>query len=213
MLQEPRRSLTQGKESLAGGTRGLHSGTGGQANAEHGTTLGLVVASDASAMVLDDAVNGTQTEAGALSYRFGGVERVKDALRIAHSRTGIGKLQQDVRVFVLGGDFQRSSANFIEGIHGIFDDLDESLEQLFAVADHAREVFFNLQTDENLALRPPRFEHMNRAAQQDRQIDLSFLSGDLLGEAQETGDEIACALGLSDDLANKNVLLLRGTGN
>src|SRR5215469_15286425 len=149
---------------VAGGARYLGCGCG-EFDDEQGAAFGLVAAGDLAAVVLHDAVDGAETEARAFADRLGGVEGIKNALRLADSGAGVGELKHDFVVVVLCRDFQLA-AGVLQGIHGVFDDLDECLKKLVGVGNDAWEIWVDRKLDRDFSRRPARFEHLRGAAQQ-----------------------------------------------
>ena len=88
-------------------------------------------------MVLHHAVSGAKSKAGAFAHGLGGVERIEDALRIAHSGAGVGELNHHFAAFAPEVDLKAPAANLLQCVHGIFDDLQKRLQELIGIAEHA----------------------------------------------------------------------------
>src|SRR5216683_5987813 len=78
-----------------------------------GAAFGAVVAGDLSLVVLDYAVGGAKSEAGAFADRLGGVERIEDALGIAQAGAGVGKLDDHFAGLAPERDLETSAAGFL----------------------------------------------------------------------------------------------------
>ena len=79
-------------------------------------------------MILNYAIDRAEAEAGAFADGFGGVEGIENALRVANAGTGIGKLEHGFLAW-RWAVISEASAGFLQGVHGIVDDLDEGLEK------------------------------------------------------------------------------------
>src|ERR1700687_5466244 len=78
-----------------------------------GAAFGAVVAGDLSLVVLDYAVGGAESEAGAFANRLGGVERIEDALGSAQAGAGGGKLDDHFVVFAPEGHLEAPAAHIV----------------------------------------------------------------------------------------------------
>ena len=76
-------------------SRGVPATSVSIAGGPHTTSasLGQVLAGDLALMFLHHSVRHAQAQTRSLANRFGGVERIKDAVRIADSGAGVGKFQ------------------------------------------------------------------------------------------------------------------------
>src|SRR5437762_3055564 len=70
-----------------------------QADEEHRATIRIVAASDLAVVVVDDAVAGGESKAGALADRLRGVKRVEDTLRFAQPGSVVGHFDLDRVLF------------------------------------------------------------------------------------------------------------------
>ena len=86
--------------------------SGGQAQDEDRSAFGFVLAGDLAAVILDDTVDGAQSEAGAFSDGFGGVERIEDAVRLFDAGTIVGEAEDDFFRVMLSTDGKQASAGF-----------------------------------------------------------------------------------------------------
>src|ERR1700674_846140 len=96
----------------------------GQAQHEYRSAFRLVLAGDLSLMILHHAVDGAESQAGALADGLRSVEGIEDAMRLFDSRSAIGKLQHHFLRLKLGADSKQASARFFQGIQSVFDNLD-----------------------------------------------------------------------------------------
>jgi len=178
-----------------------------QAEHKGGAAFGIILTGNLSPMILHDTVGGAQSQASAFADRLGGVERIEDAMRLFDARAAIGKMNHHVCSLRVGADPKQSSAGFLQGIQGIFDDLNEYLEQLMAVPPHSWQVRFERSLDTYFLIVPLQFLHMHAPLQKRGQIHHHLLAGALLREAEKIRDQISSPLGMVDDLADQRILL------
>src|SRR6266446_4245302 len=103
-------------------------------------------------MILHHAVHGAQSQARALADGLCSIERIEDAMRLFYAGPAVGKLHQHFSRMKLGADAKQTSACLLQRIQSVFDDLNERLEQLVAVAPDPREARLNHSFDANLLI-------------------------------------------------------------
>src|ERR1035437_4325686 len=193
--------------------RGFGKGNGdferGQANFKYGSAFGAVVTGDLPLVVLDYAVGGAESEPCAFAHRLGGVEKIEDALGIAQSGAGVGELDDDLIAFAPDRNLHTPAADFLQCVHGVFDDLNKGLQKLVGVAQDARQggVVIALHGQADLPVFELESFHLNGALQESLQFEGTFFSWSLLGKAEQIADQFASAPGLLADLLRIGELL------
>lgn len=137
----------------------------GQAEHENRATLWFVLARDLSVMILHDAIHGAQSQPRAFADGLCSIERIEHAMRLFYARPAIGKLHRYIFSRMLCADLKQPSACFLERIQSIFDDLDEGLEQLVAVAPDFRKVRLDQGFDVDFLIVPLEFTHLHAPLQ------------------------------------------------
>src|SRR5579862_4481473 len=166
--------------------QGLHAVWAGrrQAQDENCSALGLVVTCDLAAMVLHDSVDGAEAEAGAFTDGLGRVKGVKDAVRFFDAGAAVAELDDDVIALLSGGDLKQASPALFEGIDGVFENLDEGLEELVAIPPNLRQAGLDRSLDTDVVFVRLNFVHLHAALQKHANVNHSFFFGALLGKAQ-----------------------------
>src|SRR6266849_1052810 len=137
----------------------------GETQDEHGATLGPVVAGALALMILHHSIGGAQAQPSAFANGFSCVEGIKDALRLADSGAGVGKLQHHLIAFAPRARQEGSAAHFVQSIHGIAYDFQAALKELVGVAPDPRKAGRNAALDSNfLAFQTEQF-HLYGALQ------------------------------------------------
>src|SRR5438270_4197747 len=90
-------------------------------------------------MFADDAVHGTKTEAGTLSDRLGGVERVEDLRSVFHAWSRITEFEDGRIILPASADENRATSDRSERFHRITDDVKANLQHLVRVSRDPRE--------------------------------------------------------------------------
>src|SRR5579885_1987213 len=103
-----------------------------------------------------------------------------------------------------GRNLEGSATCIVEGIHGIFNNLDKGLEQLFCIAQNRGQSTLYVEPNHNFPGLTARFQKLDGAAQQSRKIDGSLIARRLLCKAQKICDEIPSSSGLLDNFAHQN---------
>src|SRR4051812_8633479 len=99
----------------------------------------MIEGADVSPVLLNNAVADAQSEAGSLSYRLGGVERIEDAIHFTDARAAVVHSHESQRAFSSDVYLQRSTARVLKHrVDGIIDDVQEYLFKLMSVRDHGR---------------------------------------------------------------------------
>src|SRR5271166_1231213 len=184
----------------------------GKADDESGSLpVGIVVAENFSPMLLHDAVADAEAEAGSLANLFGGEEGIEDTIGMGDAVAIVAEGYFDGVAGLGGHDFDAGrTANFVNRVISIVQDVQKNLLQLVGVADHLGkslvQMFHNIDAVAVEVVGP----QLNGAAQNQVELHSIALRGHLPGEAEQVLHDGFGALGF---LQNDAEIFPRTLGN
>jgi hypothetical protein len=108
----------------------------------------IVVAENLAAVLLDDAITDAEAKPRALSHLFGGKERIENLVGMRNPVAVIGKRDLNCVSGLGGHDFNASgTADFMHGVIGVVENVEEHLLQLMGIADNVGESFVEMLDD------------------------------------------------------------------
>ena len=155
-----------------------------QFNAKNGAAFLAIVTVNFSAVLLDDTEADAEAEAGALADRLGGVERIKDAVRLLDAGAVVGEKNDDVGTIAHGFDGKDTVVFGGQGIDGVADDIEKYLHELIAVAANAGQHGFKLKIDAGGAGAKIEGAKLNGVGDDSVDVEQSALRGDLAGKTK-----------------------------
>src|SRR5258708_14969360 len=144
-------------------------------------------------MLLNDAVANAEAQTRALADRFGGIERIENALRILKAGTGVGEKDDDVAAIADCLDGEDTAFGGFHGLQGVADDVEENLHQLISVSANAREDRLELQLDARCPGAQIQRTKLHGIVHHGVDVQERSLGGYLASEAQEIAHQGFCA--------------------
>src|SRR5579862_131042 len=147
-------------------------------------------------MLLDDAVTGTETQAGSLAHGPRRVEGIEDSFRFPHTGAVIGKFQNDFLTSRVALQREDAAPDLLECIQRIAANVQTNLKKLIWVCPHPRNIHSQVHLHFNLVCAELWLAKLYGRLCHSIYVDEHLLARDLLCETQEARNQSARSLHL-----------------
>jgi hypothetical protein len=177
----------------------------GKADDEGGSRpVGIVVAKNFACMLLHNAVADAEAEAGSLADLLGGEEGIEDAIGMGNAVSVVGERNFDGIADSGADDLDAGgTADFMHGVIGVVQDVQENLLQLVGVTDDIGQSLIEMFDDFHSVTVEVVRTQLDGAAQDQVELHGIALRRHLAGKAEQVLHDLLGALRLLQDHAKQ----------